>query len=58
MPQKIWPIVDIRITNSAQPLLIAVVKMEIEPPPASLMAGTSVAANVIASKTNQPMITE
>jgi hypothetical protein len=58
MPQNSWPIVEIKMTNSAQPLLIELVKTEIEPPPASLIALTSVAAKVMASSTNQPMITE
>src|SRR5919199_2679293 len=54
MPQKIWPIVEMRITASAQPELIALVNTEMEVPPASLIALTSVAANVMASSTNQP----
>ena len=58
MPQKNCPIVDIRITVSAQPEPIALVKMAIAPPPPSLTASTSAAANVIASSTNQPMIAE
>jgi hypothetical protein len=54
MPQKSWPMVDIRITSSAQPELIAVVNTDIVVPPASLIAFVSVAANVMASSTNQP----
>src|SRR6187200_653104 len=54
MPQKIWPIVEMRITSSAQPELIALVKTEIDVPPASLIAFVSEAANVIASRTSQP----
>src|ERR687895_1781791 len=55
MPQKNWPIVDIRITVSAQPELIALVKIGIDPPDA---ASTSTAANVIANRTNQPITAE
>ena len=56
MPQKSWPTTAIRMTASAQFWFIsAEVKTEIELPPASLMAPTSVAANVIASSTNQPI---
>src|SRR4029079_7439909 len=54
MPQKSCPMVEMRITSSAQPELIALVKTEIEVPPASLIAVVSDAANVIASSTNQP----
>src|SRR5919112_3410739 len=54
MPQKICPIVAMRITSSAHPELIALVNTEIEVPPASLIAFTSEAANVIAISTNQP----
>ena len=38
MPQKNWPIVEIRITVSAQPCSSRVVKMDSEVPPASLTA--------------------
>ena len=55
MPQKNWPIVEIRITVSAHPDPMALVKIESEVPPASLTASTFVAANVIASSTNQPI---
>src|SRR3954452_18692017 len=54
MPQKNWPMVEMKMTVSAQPELIALVKTEIELPPALLIAPTSLAANVIASSTNQP----
>src|SRR3954463_13894924 len=54
MPQKIWPIVEMRMTSSAQPELIALVNTEIAVPPASLTAFVSAAANVIASNTNHP----
>src|SRR4029078_1393243 len=53
IPQKSWPMLEIRITSSAQPELIALVKTEIAVPPASLIAFVSEAANVIASRTNQ-----
>ena len=55
MPQKNWPIVEIRITASAQPDSIALVKIGIEPPAA---ASVSDAAKVIASSTNQPITAE
>ena len=59
MPQKSWPIVAIRMTASAQFWFIsAEVKTEIDVPKESLMAATSVAANVIASSTNQPISAE
>src|SRR3954466_1124238 len=54
MPQKICPIVAIRMTSSAQPELIALVNTEIAVPPAALIAFVSEAANVIAISTNQP----
>src|SRR4029079_13960875 len=41
MPQKIWPIVEMRITSSAQPELIALVNTEIDVPPASFIAFVS-----------------
>jgi hypothetical protein len=43
-----------KITASAQPELIALVNTEIAVPPPSLIAFVSLAANVIASRTNQP----
>ncbi len=58
MPQKNWPTVEIRITVSAQPSSIALVKIASEVPPASLTASTSEAAKVIASRTNQPISAE
>src|SRR3954447_11054289 len=54
MPQKIWPIVAMKITASAQPELIALVMTEMAVPPPSLIAFVSLAANVSASSTNQP----
>src|SRR3954470_20459804 len=54
MPQKIWPIVEMRITSSAHPEPSELVKTEIDVPPASLIAFVSEAANVIASSTSQP----
>ena len=58
MPQKNWPIAEIRITVSAQPSDIALWKIESEVPPPSLTAPTSLAANVIASSTNHPISAE
>src|SRR4051794_38977999 len=59
MPQKNWPMAAIRMIPSAQFWFIwAEVKTEIELPAASLTALTSVAANVIASRTNQPISAE
>src|SRR3954454_12264942 len=54
MPQKIWPIVAMKITVSAHPELMAVVMTEIAVPPPSLIAFVSEAAKVSASRTNQP----
>src|SRR3954464_6470104 len=54
MPQKIWPIVAMKITASAQPELIALVMTEMEVPPASLIAFVSLAAKVSARSTNHP----
>src|SRR3954470_5784766 len=54
MPQNSWPMVEMRITSSAHPEPIELVNTEIDVPPALLIAGTSAAANVIASRTNQP----
>ena len=58
MPQKNWPMTEIRITVSAQPELIASVKIAMEPPPASVIAASSGTAKVMASSTNQPMMAE
>ena len=58
MPQKNWPIAEIRITVSAQPSDIALWKIASEVPPPSLTAPTSLAAKVIASRTNQPISAE
>src|SRR3954469_18392541 len=55
MPQKNWPTVASRITNFAFALESADVMIEIDVPPPSLTALRSVAANVIASSTNQPI---
>src|SRR5215207_4989670 len=55
MPQKNCPIAEIRITTSAQPSDIALWKIASEVPPPSFTAPTSEAANVIASRTNQPI---
>src|SRR5712691_4637114 len=54
-PQKSWPTVEMRITASAHFELSALVKTEIDVPPALLIAPTSLAAKVIASRTNQPI---
>src|SRR3954453_2225301 len=53
MPQKICPIVAMKITASAQPELIALVNTEVAVPPPALSAFVSLLANVIASRTNQ-----
>ena len=59
IPQNSWPIVAIRRIISAQFwFMSAEVKTEIDVPKASLTASTSVAANVIASSTNQPISAE
>ena len=58
IPQKNCPIAEIRITVSAQPSDIALWKMASEVPPPSLTAPTSLAAKVIASRTNQPIRAE
>src|SRR3954453_1931252 len=55
MPQKNWPTVASRITNFAFALESADVMIEIDVPPPSLTALRSVAANVSASSTNQPI---
>src|SRR4051794_31315546 len=54
MPQKICPTVAMKITASAQPELIALVNTAMAVPPPSLIAFVSLAANVIASRPNQP----
>src|ERR1700712_136925 len=54
MPQKICPIVEMRMIASAQPEPSELVNTEIDVPPASLIALVSEAANVMASSTNQP----
>src|SRR4051794_28034303 len=59
MPQKSWPTVAIRMIASAQFwFMSAEVKTDIELPVASLIDLTSVAAKVIASRTNQPIRAE
>src|SRR5215212_10331134 len=58
MPQKNCPIAEIRITTSAHPSDIALWKIESEVPPPSFTAPTSLAANVMASSTNQPISPE
>ena len=58
MPQKNWPMAEIRITVSAQPSLIALWKMESEVPPAVVHRVHVDAAKVIASSTNQPISAE
>src|SRR3954447_11098046 len=55
MPQKNWPTIASRITNFAFALESADVMIEIDVPPPSLTALRSVAANVSASSTNQPI---
>src|SRR3954451_25101100 len=54
MPQKICPIVAMKITASDQPELIALVNTDLAVPPPAWNAFVSLAANVIASRTNQP----
>src|SRR3954449_4360692 len=59
IPQKNWPTHAMKMMASAQFwFMSADVKTEIELPAASLIAFVSVAAKVIASSTNQPMIAE
>src|SRR4051794_10470722 len=54
IPQKIWPIVAMKMTASAHPELMALVMTEIAVPPPSSIAFVSEAANVSARRTNQP----
>src|SRR4051795_3238096 len=58
MPQKNCPIAEIRITISAQLSDIELWKIASEVPPPSFTAFRSVAANVIARSTNQPISPE
>src|SRR3954467_13530115 len=58
MPQKNCPIAEIRITISAQLSDIELWKIASEVPPPSFTAFTSLAANVIARSTNQPISPE
>src|SRR3954454_4711559 len=59
IPQNSWPTTAIRITISAQFwFMSAEVKTESEVPKASFTALTSVAENVIARRTNQPISAE
>src|SRR3954451_851221 len=60
MPQNSWPMVAMAITSSAVPDPSAVLKIASEEPSPKPFAGlliafVSVAANVIASSTNQPI---
>ena len=55
MPQNSWPTVASRITNFAAPLDSALSMIAIDEPPPASTAFVSVAANVSASSTNQPM---
>ncbi len=54
MPQNSWPIVAITTTIFSQPSGSAVLNTANDEPRPSLIPATSVAANVIASRTNQP----
>src|SRR3954454_22392036 len=54
MPQNSWPIVAITTTTFCQLSGSAVENTASEPPASLLMPSTSVAANVIASRTIQP----
>ncbi len=55
MTQKIWPMVAISSTAFAAEEVNAVVMIGIEPPPPSVTAVVSLAANSSASSTNQPI---
>src|SRR5215207_6216700 len=57
-PQKICPIVAIRITSFAAQESSELVKIDPEKPAASLIAASSVAANRNASSTNHPISAE
>ena len=58
MPQKSWPMQEIRITISAAVADSARSKIASDVPPASVIAASSAAANVIASSTIQPISAE
>ena len=58
MPQNSWPMQEIRITISAAVADSAVSKIASDVPPASVIAPSSAAANVIASSTIQPISAE
>src|SRR5262245_43976925 len=58
MPQKNWPIVEMRMTALKKPADRDVSSTAPEKPAASLMASTSVAANSSASSRIQPPIAE
>src|SRR3954453_17827459 len=55
IPQNSWPTVTTLSTNFAVPVVSALVMIVPENPPAALIAFSSVAANVRASRTSQPM---
>src|SRR5918998_1101416 len=55
MPQKSWPSVEITTTAFSAQESRALPKIGSDEPAPSLTASTSVAANVIASSTNQPI---
>src|SRR3954452_22217358 len=55
MPQNSWPTVAARITNFAAEVDSALWMIAIDEPPPAFTALTSVAANVSASSTNQPI---
>jgi hypothetical protein len=58
MPQNSWPMQEIRITISPAVLDSALSMIASEPPPPSLIAFVSVAANVSASSRTQPISAE
>ena len=58
MPQKSWPMQEIRITSSAAVADSALSRIASEPPPPSLIAVVSVAAKVSASSSTQPISAE
>ena len=57
-PQNSWPNVEIATTILVAVSVSALSKTASELPAPSLMASTSVAANVMASRTNQPIRAE
>ena len=58
MPQNSWPMQEMRITISAAVADSELSRMASEPPPPSLIAPVSVAANVSASSSTQPISAE